>query len=158
MEQGRHRGVPRERRQGRRDVRGRADRDRSYEGAKSGLERLNPLVALIDGDRIYVIASKGGAPDNPDWYYNLKANPRVTVELDDETFDATAVEVDDEAERSRLYDLQITRFPSFGEYKKLTTRRIPVIELVREQWRRAASRARAASVTSECPVRPRPPR
>ena len=101
-------------------------------GAKSGLERLNPLVALIDGDRVYVIASQGGAPDNPDWYYNLKTNPRVTVELLDETFDVTAVEVDDEAERSRLYDLQITRFPSFGEYKKLTTRRIPVIDLVRD--------------------------
>ena len=101
-------------------------------GAKSGAERLNPLVALIDGDRLYVIASKGGAPHHPDWYYNLKANPRVSVEQLTDTFDATAVEVDDEAERSRLYDLQITRFPSFGDYKKMTTRRIPVIELVRE--------------------------
>ena len=100
-------------------------------GAKSGAERLNPLVPLIDGDRMYVIASKGGAPDNPDWYYNLKANPQVSVEYLTETFDATAVEVDDEAERARLYDLQITRFASFGDYVKMTNRRIPMIELVR---------------------------
>ena len=101
-------------------------------GAKSGAERLNPLVSLIDGDRLYVIASKAGAPDNPDWYYNLKANPRLSVERLTETFEATAAEVDDEAERSRLYDLQVTRFASFGDYKTMTTRRIPVIELVRE--------------------------
>ncbi len=100
-------------------------------GAKSSAERVNPLVALIDGDRTYVVASKGGAPDNPDWYYNLKTNPQVSVEYLTETFDATAVEVRDEAERSRLYDLQITRFASFGDYVKMTTRRIPVVELVR---------------------------
>ncbi len=69
---------------------------------------MNPLVPLIDGDRMYVIASKGGAPDNPDWYYNLEANPQVSVEYLTETFDAAAVEVEDEAERARLYDLQTT--------------------------------------------------
>jgi deazaflavin-dependent oxidoreductase (nitroreductase family) len=100
-------------------------------GAKTGAERLNPLVPLIDGDHLYVIASKAGAPDNPDWYYNLKANPQVTVEQLTETFPATAVVVADEAERSRLYDLQASRFDSFNDYKKQTTRRIPVIELVR---------------------------
>ncbi len=100
-------------------------------GAKSGAERLNPLVPLLDGDRMYVIASKAGAPDNPDWYYNLKANPGVTVEHLTDTFPATAVEIDDEAERSRLYEMQVGRFASFGDYKKMTTRRIPVIELVR---------------------------
>jgi deazaflavin-dependent oxidoreductase (nitroreductase family) len=101
-------------------------------GAKSGAERLNPLVPLIEGDRIYVIASKAGAPDNPDWYYNIKANPQVTFEQGTETFSATAVEVEDEAERDRLYDLQVSRIASFGDYKKATTRRIPVIELVRQ--------------------------
>lgn len=100
-------------------------------GAKSGLERINPLVPLIDGDRMYVIASKAGAPDNPDWYYNMKANPRVRVEHLTETFDATPAEVADEAERARLYAEQVTRFASFGDYEKMTTRRIPVIELVR---------------------------
>jgi deazaflavin-dependent oxidoreductase (nitroreductase family) len=100
-------------------------------GAKSGAERLNPLVPLIDGDHIYVIASKAGAPDNPDWYYNLKANPQVTVEHLTETFPATAVIIADEAERSRLYDLQASRVASFNDYKNQTSRRIPVIELVR---------------------------
>ena len=84
-------------------------------GAKTGAERLNPLVPLIEDGRIYVIASKGGAPDSPDWYYNMKAHPRVTVEHLTETFEADAVEIEDEAERSRLYDLQITRFASFGD-------------------------------------------
>lgn len=100
-------------------------------GAKSGLERLNPLVPLLEDDRIFVIASKAGAPDNPDWYYNLRANPAVTVEQLDETFAATAVEVTDPAERDRLYALQASRFPSFADYEKQTSRRIPVIELVR---------------------------
>ncbi len=99
-------------------------------GAKSGLERLNPLVALLDDDRIYVIASKAGATDNPDWYYNLRANPDVTVEYLTETFDATAVQIDG-AERDRLYALQVTRFASFGDYEKTANRTIPVIELVR---------------------------
>lgn len=100
-------------------------------GAKSGAERVNPLVLLIEDGRMYVVASKGGAPDNPDWYYNLKANPQVTVEHLTETFAATAVEVEDEDQRSHLYDLQISRFASFGDYVKMTDRRIPVIELVR---------------------------
>ena len=101
-------------------------------GAKSGKERLNPLIALEDAGRMWVIASKGGAPDHPDWYYNLKANPKVTVEHGTETFPATAVEVSDDAERDRLYALQTSRFASFADYEKKTSRRIPVIELVRE--------------------------
>jgi deazaflavin-dependent oxidoreductase (nitroreductase family) len=100
-------------------------------GAKTGAERLNPLVPLLDGDRMYIIASKAGAPDNPDWYYNVKANPRVSVEYLTEAFEADAVEIEDEAERSRLYALQAARFESFAEYAKMTTRRIPVLELVR---------------------------
>lgn len=100
-------------------------------GAKTGAERLNPLVALLDNDRMYIIASKAGAPDNPDWYYNIKKNPGVQVEFGTETFDAEAVEVDDDAERDRLYALQAERFASFADYAKATSRRIPVIELVR---------------------------
>lgn len=100
-------------------------------GAKTGAARINPLVALLEDDRMYVIASKAGAPDNPDWYYNIKKNPGVRVEYLTDTFEATAVEVEDETERSRLYDIQVGRFPSFGDYKKMTTRRIPVLELVR---------------------------
>lgn len=100
-------------------------------GAKSGAKRENPLVRLDDGGKVYVIASKGGAPDNPDWYHNLVANPEVTVELGTETFEARAKVVEDEAERRRLYDRMIDQFESFAEYEKSTTRRIPVVELER---------------------------
>ena len=100
-------------------------------GAKSGAKRENPLIRLDDDGKVYVIASKGGAPDNPDWYYNLLANPEVTVELGTETFEARAKIVEDESERRRLYDKMITVMDSFAEYEKSTTRRIPVVELVR---------------------------
>lgn len=100
-------------------------------GARSGAARENPLVPLIDGDRMFIFASKGGAPDNPDWYYNLRANPAVRVEYGTETFDATAVEIADEAERARRYASQVEKFASFADYETMTTRRIPVIELVR---------------------------
>src|ERR1700679_2998726 len=62
-------------------------------GAKSGLKRVNPLVALIDGDTFYVIASKAGAPTSPDWYHNLVANPEVEFEFGDDRFTATAVPI-----------------------------------------------------------------
>ena len=100
-------------------------------GAKSGAKRENPLIRLDDGGKMYIIASKGGAPDNPDWYYNLLANPELTVETGVETFAARAKVVEDEAERRRLYDKMITVMDSFAEYEKSTTRRIPVVELAR---------------------------
>jgi len=99
-------------------------------GAKSGLERTNPLAALVDGDHLYVIASKAGAPTHPDWYHNVLATPEVQVEFGDETFAATAVPVSRE-ERDRLYALQVERVPGFGDYEKSTDRVIPVVELVR---------------------------
>ena len=99
-------------------------------GAKSGRERTNPLAFTRDGDRIFVIASKGGAPSNPDWYRNLVANARVTVEVGPERFEAKAT-VAQGAERRRLYDLQATRMPAFKEYEKKTTREIPVVVLER---------------------------
>jgi deazaflavin-dependent oxidoreductase (nitroreductase family) len=101
-------------------------------GAKSGKKRVNPLVSLIDDGRVYVIASKGGSPENPDWYHNVRANPDVTVEMPDETFEATAVEVADTAERDRLYAGIAARFSNFAEYQEQTDRRIPVVELVRK--------------------------
>src|SRR3954466_3872272 len=71
-------------------------------GAKSGQPRINPLVYVTDGDRIVIIASKGGDDSNPDWYYNLLANPSVKVELGDQQFQAQATAVTEEPERSRL--------------------------------------------------------
>jgi deazaflavin-dependent oxidoreductase (nitroreductase family) len=99
-------------------------------GAKTGHERTNPLAYTRDGHRIFVIASKGGAPPNPDWFRNLRANPRVTVELGPERFEAKA-RVAEGAERRRLYDLQSSHMPAFKEYEKRTSREIPVVVLER---------------------------
>jgi deazaflavin-dependent oxidoreductase (nitroreductase family) len=97
-------------------------------GAKSGQERINPTAYVRDGDRYVVIASKGGAPTNPDWYYNILANPLVTVEVGTETFQAQAT-VAEEPERTRLYNKMVEMMPSFDDYRKKTTRQIPVIVL-----------------------------
>jgi deazaflavin-dependent oxidoreductase (nitroreductase family) len=99
-------------------------------GAKSGTERIAPLVPLLDEDRIFVFASKGGADTNPDWYRNLAAHPDVTVELGAETFSATARSLEG-AERDEIYAKQVAAEPQFGEYQRNTERVIPVIELVR---------------------------
>lgn len=101
-------------------------------GAKSGAARINPLVCLPKDDVIYVFASKGGAPTNPDWYYNLVAHPDdVTVELGTATFEVKASEVKG-AERDEIYAEQVTHFAGFGEYEKNTTRTIPVMALHRK--------------------------
>jgi deazaflavin-dependent oxidoreductase (nitroreductase family) len=99
-------------------------------GAKSGTERINPMMYLEEDGRIYVFASKAGADSHPDWYYNLIANPEVTVEAGTETFKANATQVD-KSERDRIYAEQVVLFPGFGEYEKKTTRLIPVIALDR---------------------------
>jgi deazaflavin-dependent oxidoreductase (nitroreductase family) len=97
-------------------------------GAKSGQERVNPVAYVRDGDRLVIIASKGGAPTNPDWYYNILAHPLVTVEVGAEQFQARA-EVVPEPERTRLYEKMIEMMPGFDEYRRKTTRQIPVIAL-----------------------------
>ncbi|MFN8678905.1 MAG: nitroreductase family deazaflavin-dependent oxidoreductase [Thermomicrobiales bacterium] len=99
-------------------------------GAKSGQPRVAPLVYTTDGDRYVVIASKGGAPTNPDWYYNIAANPEITVEIGGETFPARA-EIAAEPERTRLFDAQAALMPGFREYQNNTTRIIPVITISR---------------------------
>lgn len=97
-------------------------------GAKSGAERVNPMMYLdLDGHR-YVFASKAGADTNPDWYRNLVANPSVRVEVGDETYDATASVVTGD-DRDRIYSEQSRRYPGFAEYQEKTSRRIPVVEL-----------------------------
>jgi deazaflavin-dependent oxidoreductase (nitroreductase family) len=99
-------------------------------GARSGLERVNPMMYLdLDGDR-YVFASKAGADTHPDWFHNLSAHPEVTVEVGTETYRAEATALP-EPERSRVYAEQARRFPGFAEYEAKTTRVIPVVKLVR---------------------------
>jgi deazaflavin-dependent oxidoreductase (nitroreductase family) len=99
-------------------------------GAKTGRECVTPLMYLQDGDRYVIFASRGGSPRNPDWYYNLVANPDALIEVGAETFVATAVLVKGE-ERDRLYTRQATAFPQFAYYQAKTRRRIPVVALVR---------------------------
>ena len=99
-------------------------------GARSGAERVNPVVARREGDDLYVFASKAGAPTHPDWFHNLVANPSVRAELGAETFAATA-EVLEGADRDRVYGAQAAEFPAFAEYETKTDRVIPVVRLVR---------------------------
>lgn len=97
-------------------------------GARSGEERINPVAYVKDQDRWVVIASKGGAPTNPDWYYNLVAHPIVTIEVGKEKHKARA-DVIQEPERTRLYNKMVEMMPGFDDYRQKTTRQIPVFVL-----------------------------
>lgn len=99
-------------------------------GARSGKAHTTPVMYLPDGDAQYVFASMAGAPTSPAWYHNLLANPRVTVELGTEKFEAQAT-VLDRADRDRVYAQQVVLYPTFGEYEQKTTRTIPVVRLTR---------------------------
>jgi deazaflavin-dependent oxidoreductase (nitroreductase family) len=99
-------------------------------GAKSGQTRINPLAFTRDGDRLVVIASKGGGPSNPDWYHNLVAHPDVTVEVGAERYAARARVAEGE-ERQRLFDAQAALMPNFADYQTQTSRSLPVVVLER---------------------------
>jgi deazaflavin-dependent oxidoreductase (nitroreductase family) len=99
-----------------------------HTGAKSGKSRINPLAYQADGDRYVIFASKAGAPTNPDWYHNLKAQPNVKVEVGADTIDVLASEASGE-ERERLYRTQAERVSQFADYEQQTERVIPVIVL-----------------------------
>lgn len=100
-----------------------------HTGAKSGSRYVNPLAYQADDGRYVVFASKGGAPTNPAWYYNLKANPDTAVEVGTETIPVHAEEARGE-ERDRLYHTQAERVPAFADYEQKTGGRvIPVIVL-----------------------------
>jgi deazaflavin-dependent oxidoreductase (nitroreductase family) len=103
-------------------------------GRKSGKEYLTPLVYLPDGDgdSIYIFASKGGAPEHPEWYNNLVAAGQATVEVGISTYPVTVTELSGD-ERDRVYAEQVKRMPGFGEYAQKTEgiRKIPVLRLER---------------------------
>ena len=103
-------------------------------GARSGAKRTTPLMYHRDGERYVVVASKAGAPDNPAWYHNLKAQPMASVEVatasGTETFQVRADEVRGE-ERERIWAERVAIAPGFQEYQLRTSRRIPVIVLER---------------------------
>jgi deazaflavin-dependent oxidoreductase (nitroreductase family) len=106
-----------------------------HHGRNSGLEYVTPLMYLpdeADDDTIYVFATKGGAPSNPDWYYNLIATGRGSVERGTETYPVTVRELQGD-ERDRVYDEQARRYPGFADYAKQTAgiRTIPILALKR---------------------------
>ena len=97
-------------------------------GARSGKPRTSIMMYLADGDRYLVFASSAGADQNPAWYWNLKANPDVRIEIGDEIVDVLATELQG-AERDEKYAIQAARYPGFAEYERMTSRTIPVIAL-----------------------------
>jgi deazaflavin-dependent oxidoreductase (nitroreductase family) len=99
-------------------------------GAKSGEVRENPLVYTRDGNHLVIVASKGGAPTHPAWYHNLVTHPDVTVEVGTDKFKARA-HVPQGEEYERLYTQHADINPTFHEYRKKTSRKIPVIVLER---------------------------
>jgi len=99
-------------------------------GAKTGRTRVKPLAYRRDGDRLVVFGTKGGAPTNPEWYYNVQANPRVTVEVGSDRFEADAT-VAPPDERDRIWRLQTRDVPVFADYQQKTDRTIPVVILER---------------------------
>ncbi|MDX6234541.1 MAG: hypothetical protein QOH68_3649 [Nocardioidaceae bacterium] len=106
-----------------------------HNGRNSGLEYVTPLMYLpddADDDTIYVFATKGGAPSNPDWYYNLTATGRGSVERGTETYPVTVRELQGD-ERDRVYDEQARRYSGFADYAKQTAgiRTIPILALKR---------------------------
>ena len=103
----------------------------THTGAKSGVTRTTPLVYSRDGDRVVIIASMGGAPKHPQWFHNIKANPKVHVEIGSDSYDARAEVLTDGPERQRLFDQQAALMPNFKEYQNKTKRVIPVIVLTR---------------------------
>ncbi len=101
-------------------------------GAKSGIERVSPLACSPQGDgRFAIVAASGGSPTHPDWYYNLKASPRITVEVGTQTFTVLAEELDGAA-RAELWPKLVAESPAVGEHQTRTTRQIPVFMLTRQ--------------------------
>jgi deazaflavin-dependent oxidoreductase (nitroreductase family) len=101
-------------------------------GARSGTERVTPLACnpQLDG-RFAIVASNGGSPAHPAWYYNIKAHPRITVELGPQTFTVVAEELDETA-RAELWPKLIADSPDLGEHQAKTRRKIPVFILTRQ--------------------------
>lgn len=98
----------------------------THKGNKTGAIRKTPLMTVKDGANYVLVGSTGGAPENPVWVYNLRANP--DIELRDRTVvqRMRTREVTDDAERARLWTLAVAAFPPYADYEKKTTRKIPV--------------------------------
>jgi deazaflavin-dependent oxidoreductase (nitroreductase family) len=97
-------------------------------GAKSGTERTTPLLYAVDGENLVVVASKGGYPKNPAWFYNLMAHPDTTVQVGGERREVHARKAD-AAERKRLWPLVVSMYGSYENYQRRTEREIPLVVL-----------------------------
>ena len=95
-------------------------------GNKTGAIRKTPLMRVRDGNNYILVGSKGGAPTDPVWVYNLRVNPDVEIRDETEARSMRVREVEDEAERARLWKLAIAAYPPYAEYQERTARRIPV--------------------------------
>jgi deazaflavin-dependent oxidoreductase (nitroreductase family) len=95
-------------------------------GRKTGEPRVSPLYFLRDGDRVIVAASKGGADKNPMWYLNLKADPKVAVQIKDEVLELKARDATDE-ERAQYWPKLVAMYPTYDDYQSFTDRLIPLV-------------------------------
>jgi deazaflavin-dependent oxidoreductase (nitroreductase family) len=95
-------------------------------GRKTGAIRKTPLMRVVDGDNYILVASQGGAPEHPQWYHNLKADPNVEIRDKTEVHAMRVREVVDPVERERLWDIAVKAFPPYQEYQNKTDRLIPI--------------------------------
>lgn len=95
-------------------------------GNKTGAVRKTPLMRVADGENYVLVGSVGGAPKNPVWVYNLRANPEVQIRDKTEVQDMRVREVKDPAERARLWEIAVAAFPPYEDYRKRTSRVIPL--------------------------------
>jgi deazaflavin-dependent oxidoreductase (nitroreductase family) len=99
-------------------------------GAKSGKDHITPVAYTMDGTNYIIVASKAGAPTNPDWYFNLVAHPEAEVEVGDDKLKVKA-RVAEDGDRERLFDQHAAKYPGFNDYKAKTSRVIPVFILTK---------------------------
>lgn len=102
-----------------------------HTGARTGTVRVNPLAYYDDGDRLVIVASKAGAPQNPDWFFNVRANPDATIEIGSETVKVHAAEITGD-DYERTWAKVTAAMPGFADYQTKTARRIPLVALHRK--------------------------
>ncbi len=100
----------------------------TYIGRRTGAVRKVPLMRVVTQDGTYVlVASKGGAPEHPEWYYSLRSQPEVTIQDHERVFRARIHEVTDRVERERLWEAAVQAYPPYAEYQQRTNRQIPLL-------------------------------
>ena len=95
-------------------------------GRKTGGIRKTPLMRVVDGNNYILVASQGGAPEHPQWYHNLKADPTVEIRDKDEVYPMRVREIVDPVERKRLWNIAVEAYPPYQDYQNKTDRLIPV--------------------------------